>query len=216
MSKTKLIKRLSAAVIAAGLTVIPAWTALAVTNPADNPHPITVTGDDGNTYHDGADTLPGYDDEECTYIPGAWFDFAANRVRYADGQSIPWTEWDRASGYQQWLASQNNSSNPTPTPTPTDSSGVTTTGKKSSKKSSGLATTDATATDSTEVVTLSAEGTLAGDSTGSNPLSVAVGQETSSNPGREVGLSILGFLFGAGVVITVVHALRSRLSGGNH
>ena len=45
-----------------------------VTNPADNPHKITVKGDDGQTYVDGQDTLPGYDDEECTYIPGAWFD----------------------------------------------------------------------------------------------------------------------------------------------
>lgn len=75
-----------------------------VTNPADNPHKITVTGDDGRTYVDGQDTLPGYDDEECTYIPGAWFDFDNNRVHYADGQSIPWSEWDRATGYKEWLA----------------------------------------------------------------------------------------------------------------
>lgn len=78
----------------------------AVTNPADNPHPITVKGDDGRTYTDGEDTLPGYDDVECTYIPGAWFDFDNNRVHYADGQSIPWTEWERASGYDEWKAKQ--------------------------------------------------------------------------------------------------------------
>lgn len=78
-----------------------------VTNPAVNPHKITVTGDDGNTYVDGQDTLPGYDDYECTYIPGAYFDFDNNRVRYPDGQSIPWTEWERATGYKEWLAKKN-------------------------------------------------------------------------------------------------------------
>lgn len=95
------------AAIAATLLALIATAAPAsanVTNPADNPYKITVTGDDGRTYVDGQDTLPGYDDEECTYIPGAWFDFDNNRVRYPDGQSIPWTEWERATGYNEWLA----------------------------------------------------------------------------------------------------------------
>ena len=79
-----------------------------VTNPADNPHKITVKGDDGQTYVDGQDTLPGYDDEECTYIPGAWLDFDNNLVHYADGQTIPWTEWDRSTGYKEWLKDHPN------------------------------------------------------------------------------------------------------------
>jgi hypothetical protein len=120
---------IAVAVIAAGAT---APAAHALTNPADNPYKITVEGDDGNTYVDGQDTLPGYDDEACTYIPGAWFDFAKNRVRYADGQSIPWTEWERATGYDEWLANNNGSSGgsspstpSTPKPTkPSSSSGA--------------------------------------------------------------------------------------------
>jgi hypothetical protein len=95
-----------------------------VTNPADNPHPITVKGDDGKTYTDGQDTLPGYDDEECTYIPGAYFDFDNNRVRYADGQSIPWTEWERATGYKDWLA-KNSGPKPSSSSTPKPSSSST-------------------------------------------------------------------------------------------
>jgi hypothetical protein len=96
---------ISAAVAVSGLVLVTvglAPAAQAITNPADNPHKITVKGDDGKTYVDGHDTLPGYDDEECTYIPGAWFDFDNNKVHYADGQSITWTEWERATGYQQW------------------------------------------------------------------------------------------------------------------
>ena len=79
----------------------------AITNPAANPNPKTVKGDDGRTYEDGRDTLPGYDDEECSYIPGAWYDFDNNLVHYADGQSARWTEWDRVAGYQKWLATKN-------------------------------------------------------------------------------------------------------------
>ena len=100
MLNKKFTKPGAAVAFAIALVAIPAWSASAVTNPASNPYPITVTGDDGNFYHDGLDTLPGYDDEECTYIPGAYFDFAKNLVHYADGKSIPWTEWDRASGYK--------------------------------------------------------------------------------------------------------------------
>ena len=100
---------ISATLAAAGLVLTSlalAQPAQAITNPADNPRPITVKGDDGKTYTDGEDTLPGYDDEACTYIPGASFDFENNKVRYADGQSITWTEWDRATGYKEWKAKQ--------------------------------------------------------------------------------------------------------------
>ncbi|MBO9523731.1 MAG: hypothetical protein J7518_19535 [Nocardioidaceae bacterium] len=104
----------------AGVALAPA--AHAVTNPADNPHPITVKGDDGNTYTDGQDTLPGYDDEACTYIPGAWFDFDSNKVHYADGQSIPWTEWERATGYKEWQAKHAGGGTTTPSkPRPSSS-----------------------------------------------------------------------------------------------
>jgi hypothetical protein len=205
LSRSKFARLLSAAFLSAGLTVIPAWSALAVTNPADNPSPITVTGDDGNTYHDGADTLPGYDDEECTYIPGAWFDFANNRVRYADGQSIPWTEWDRASGYNEWLASRNT----TPTTNPadnSDSSTETSTTKATTGKGSSKSETTQTGTEPTLVATPLASGTE-----GTEPIYVAVGQSTSNNPGREVGLLILLVLFGAGVATYLGSALRTRL-----
>lgn len=97
---------LSAFGLAAGSLMLAA-PAQAITNPADNPRPITVKGDDGRTYTDGEDTLPGYDDVECSYIPGAWYDFDNNRVHYADGQSVSWTEWDRVAGYKSWLAKKN-------------------------------------------------------------------------------------------------------------
>lgn len=95
----------------AGMLMAPAAYG-AITNPAKNPHRIVVQGDDGYTYVDGQDTLPGFDDVECTYIPGAWYDFDANRVYYADGQSIPWTEWDRIPGYDKWLAEKQAAQQP--------------------------------------------------------------------------------------------------------
>src|SRR6188768_562221 len=104
------MKRIVSLAITVGLTTAVLCGATAavasVTNPADNPHEISVKGDDGKTYTDGQDTLPGYDDYECTYIPGAWFDFANNEVHYADGQTIHWTEWERATGYAAWLKKQ--------------------------------------------------------------------------------------------------------------
>lgn len=200
MSKGKFSSLFVSAFVAAGLTVIPAWSALAVTNPADNPSPITVQGDDGNTYQDGADTLPGYDDEECTYIPGAYFDFASNRVRYADGQSIQWTEWDRASGYREWLAAQNE--NTTPTETTTDGATGTSTTKTDTKT---------TATKDTEVeavpLAISAEAST-------ENLTVTFGGQTANNPGRVVGLTILAFLFGAGLLLLGANALRTLFQQG--
>jgi hypothetical protein len=122
-----------------------------VTNPADNPHKITVTGDDGQTYTDGQDTLPGYDDYECTYIPGAWFDFAKNRVYYADGQWIPWTEWDRATGYKEWLAKQDSGSSGG------SSSGGSSSGSTSGSTKSG--STKSTSTKSTSTKSTSTKST---------------------------------------------------------
>lgn len=152
-------RALPAALAALGLlvaaTVLAAPAQAGVTNPADNPHKIIVKGDDGNTYVDGQDTLPGYDDEECTYIPGAYFDFDNNRVRYADGQSIPWTEWDRATGYKQWLAkkSEGSTSTTSPTKAPATKSPATTkstsTTKSTTTKSSNSKSSTTTSKSST-------------------------------------------------------------------
>ena len=201
MSKGKFARLFAAAFVTAGLTVIPAWSALAVTNPADNPSPITVQGDDGNTYHDGEDTLPGYDDEECTYIPGAYFDFAANRVRYADGQSIHWTEWDRASGYREWLAAQNETT--TPTNTATDDGATNTTTK-----------TDTKSTDTEETTEVEAVPLVVATDVSTENVTVTFGGQTANNPGRVVGLTILASLFGAGFLLLGVNALRTRFQQG--
>jgi hypothetical protein len=200
-------RALLASAIAVSSIIGSALAANAVTNPADNPHPITVTGDDGNTYHDGADTLPGYDDEECTYIPGAWFDFANNRVRYADGQSIPWTEWDRASGYNDWLAAQ-SSSNSNNEVNSTDNSSTSTGGTNKSKKSSTKTEAIETTTDETAVTT---EITAPLDG---QPIALAssAGEQITSNPGRETGLAILGTLLLAGVIVTSGSSIRDRFA----
>jgi len=136
------MKRLLATAAAVSVIGLPlasisfAPAAEAITNPAQNPHPITVKGDDGNTYTDGADTLPGYDDEACTYIPGAWFDFDNNRVHYADGQSIAWTEWDRATGYADWKAKHDKPTAPS-SAKPTSPSTPKAASSPSSKPSTG-------------------------------------------------------------------------------
>ncbi len=81
-----------------------------ITNPAQHPYPITVTIE-GQTYHDGEDTLPGYDDYLCTPIPDVQYDFADNEILYYDDQgnlldTAPWTEWSRISSYQTWQQQQ--------------------------------------------------------------------------------------------------------------
>lgn len=176
---TKLKKSLAATGIAVGLVLSASWgvaaPASAITNPADNPRKIVVKGDDGQTYVDGQDTLPGYDDEACTYIPGAWFDFKNNRVNYADGQSIPWTEWDRASGYQEWLKSskgsdsgtKTGSSSGSSTKTPSKSTGTKTTesGDSSKKGSSGSTSGDKAATTNTSQASSQDPGAESGSST---------------------------------------------------
>jgi hypothetical protein len=86
-----------------------------ITNPAQHPYPVTVTIG-GQTYHDGEDTLPGYDDYLCTPIPDVQYDFADNEILYYDGQgdllaTAPWSEWSRISSYQTWLKQQQAGSN---------------------------------------------------------------------------------------------------------
>ena len=108
------------------LALAPAASAAPPTNPAEHPYPIEVTID-GQTYRDGEDTLPGYDDVLCTPIPGVEYDFAANEIQYYDGGEVvataPWTEWDRISSYETWRKQQQGS--PTPTPSPGGGGGST-------------------------------------------------------------------------------------------
>lgn len=104
----------AAVVGVAVLSAAPAAHAQGVTNPATNPYPITVTID-GQTYTDGKDTLPGYDDIACTAIPYVSYDFKNNAVYYydSDGQLLKtakWTEWSR-------ITSSGDDKTPTPTPT---------------------------------------------------------------------------------------------------
>ncbi|MFM6980933.1 MAG: hypothetical protein ACKOWE_05975 [Micrococcales bacterium] len=208
MSKPKLAIALAVIAIAVG----PATSALAVTNPASNPAPITVTGDDGNTYNDGADTLPGFDDEECTYIPGTYFDFANNKVHYADGQSIHWTEWDRATGYQDWQVKQSQVSTPVKTATPSSSASPSTASTKNTKSSATATKQDA----SNPAATASPAATAAGDINAQTtdqelanftyPLN-----SNDSNPGRAAGLVILASLFATGLLLTAGNGIRQRL-----
>jgi hypothetical protein len=118
---------LAAAVL---LATAPAAHAQGVTNPAQNPAPITITID-GQTYHDGRDTLPGFDDDLCTAIPNVQYDFDDDQIQYYDGggelvQTAHWTEWDRISGYDTWRK-QHQGATPTATPTPAPTSAATTT-----------------------------------------------------------------------------------------
>jgi hypothetical protein len=130
---------------AAALVVGPfglASTAVAtvITNPALHPYPITVKID-GQTYNDGLDTLPGYDDYTCDAIPDVQYNFADNQIFYYDDQGdllavAPWTEWSRISSYQTWVAQQQAVSNST-TATSTTSSSTTTTSTTSGSTTSG-------------------------------------------------------------------------------
>lgn len=222
-----ILKNLTVGLVAVALGVIvlgaiaisPAQAA--VTNPASNPHRIEVLGDDGQTYVDGQDTLPGFDDEACTYIPGAYFDFANNRVHYADGQSIPWTEWDRATGYSEWLAKQGQST-PTSTATPTTSKPPRPTASQSASSSAGAGDSvspSPTSTDPAGVVgstpnPASTDAAIAEQGAITSDLGVTqtLALDTANNPGPAVGYAILAFLTGAGVLTYLGHGLRRHTS----
>ena len=129
--------------------VAPAAHAQGVTNPAEHPAPITVTID-GQTYHDGQDTLPGYDDEACTPIPNVQYDFASDEIQYysADGELLKtahWTEWSRISSYETWKEQQ-QAGQPTATPTPTSTSSATATPAPSSNTTTSPSTTSPSTT----------------------------------------------------------------------
>ncbi len=113
----------------------------AVTNPAQNPYPVEVQID-GQTYRDGCDTLPGYDDYACTAIPDVQYDFADNYIFYYNDQgdllaTAPWTEWSRITSYATWeqqqqaAATQNSSA----TSSITSTQGTSTTGSSGSGSS---------------------------------------------------------------------------------
>ncbi len=110
-------------IAAASAALAPSALATDVTNPAQHPAPVTVTID-GQVYHDGLDTLPGYDDYACTAIPNVEYDFASNTVYYSDDEGNPlasahWTEWSRISSYQTWVNQQAAASSSAPATGPT-------------------------------------------------------------------------------------------------
>jgi hypothetical protein len=134
---------LSAAVVGVALLgTAPSAHATDITNPAEHPDPITLTID-GQTYRDGADTLPGYDDYACTPIPNVQYDFADNQIQYYDEQgelvkTAHWTEWSRISSYETWVAQQQQGTSPSTAPT-TSSANAAPTG--TSTTTTGTATT---------------------------------------------------------------------------
>jgi len=142
-----------------------------VTNPAQHPAPIKVTVD-GQTYHDGQDTLPGYDDEACTPIPNVQYDFADNQIQYysGDGELIAtanWTEWARISSYDTWKAQQQSgapSSTSTPTPSATTPAS-TAPAPSNSSATTAPATTKPAATTSPSTTTTTNKGTSTKSST---------------------------------------------------
>ena len=228
----KTLRRLSTFLLsgAIALVFVPAAQA-AVTNPADSPYRIVVKGDDGNTYVDGQDTLPGYDDEECTYIPGAWFDFANNRVHYADGQSIPWTEWERASGYKDWLAQQAKSARAgvatTASAAPAASKGAgsgsigkattSTTGSAVAKAAAPSAAVSSPTTGQAAPAT-HAEAPGAAPVTALSPAAAVTTADVTrhgsdDNPGRATGIAILGSLLALGALTYIASGVRRRIVG---
>lgn len=228
---------LTSGIAVAGILFAPVANA-DVSNPASNPAPITVTGDDGLTYTDGRDTLPGFDDEACTYIPGAYFDFQNNKVRYADGQSIPWTEWSRATGYQAWVAKNSAAAVPPPAPAaapvpvapaaagkPT----ATTTKAQAGTTPTGVATSGGTAEvadapsgaedEQSEPATeasaqASAPSSSVGGADDTEVLAAGVVQPGAESVGSTAGLAILGGLFGLGGLAFAGYAFARRGTHG--
>jgi hypothetical protein len=164
--------RLVLAALALGLAAAPAAQATDITNPAEHPAPITVEID-GQTYRDGADTLPGYDDYACTPIPNVQYDFGNDEIQYYDGQgnevkAAHWTEWSRISSYQAWADQQQQGNTPAGASTPstgdatptaagqTTTSAGTSTGAATPAAAGPAATGPATTTGSATKTTTSA------------------------------------------------------------
>ncbi len=231
---------LGSGALAMALAIAPATAAFAtdITNPADNPYPITVTVD-GQTYHDGQDTLPGYDDYACTVIPGVSYDFAHNKIDYPDGQVAPWTEWDRIPGYKVWLKQQ-QTTHPSPSPSPSTGGGSSSSskphsGKKSgSHKSTGGSASAATTTVTTDKKSSSgksdAGSSKSGDTTttivptdassatpatvnASPPLkSTLTGSDSAGSGTSIIGIAVLGILVLGGLAFLAVTRVRRQLA----
>lgn len=154
----KAIRRGAGLVLSVAIWSVAASAAHAqgITNPAKNPFPVTVTID-GQTYSDGRDTLPGYDDELCTPIPNVQYDFGENQILYYNGdgellKTARWTEWSRISSYQTWLDQQNA---PTPTPTATATPAPTSTAPTGTAETNTAPTSSAPTGTSTSPTTKS-------------------------------------------------------------
>lgn len=223
-ARTRTLVIATAIAATAGMLMAPAAYG-AITNPAKNPVRIEVLGDDGQWYVDGQDTLPGYDDIECTYIPGAWYDFDNNRVHYADGQSIPWTEWERIPGYDKWLVKKQAAQQPASSSSSSSSSSTTT----SSSSSSTSSQTQAQAEEQTLTEVASAGDEIVPSVSPSAEPSAAPSAEPSEEPEVEAvldaappadvadasgaGRVILGGLFGLGVITFLAYEIVRRRTG---
>ena len=147
----RMLRRVSplvAGLVLSAAALAPAAHATDITNPAEHPYPITVTID-GQTYHDGLDTLPGYDDYACTPIPDVQYDFADNEILYYDDNGnllakAPWTEWSRISSYQTWLAQQGAAKSSGTTTVATTTSTSTSLGNTTVPTSTGTSTSTST------------------------------------------------------------------------
>lgn len=188
------------AAVAALLVAAPAARATEITNPADHPAPIDLTID-GQSYHDGEDTLPGYDDYACTPIPNVQYDFAENQIQYYDAggdlvKAVRWTEWSRISSYDTWVEQQkagSGSTTTTPTTTgttpaaasPTTTGTTTQSAAATAPAASGPAATTPTTTTktSTTKTTSAAKTTKGSGSTTEASQPEASGDEGSSSRG---------------------------------
>jgi len=234
MTRTRTLVIATAIAATAGMLMAPAAYG-AITNPAKNPQYVVVVVD-GVEYVDGQDTLPGYDDIDCTYIPGAKFDFENNRVKYADGQSIPWTEWDRIPGYHEWLKKKraaqqevsSSSSSSSPSSASTSSSSVS-----SSSANSANSQAQAQAEERTITQVASAGDEIVPSVSPSAEPSAAPSAAPSAEPSEEpeveavldaappadvadasgAGRVILGGLFGLGVITFLAYEIVRRRTG---
>lgn len=174
---------LGAAVLGVSLfSATPAFAA-EVTNPADNPAPITVTID-GQQFRDGLDTLPGYDDYACTPIPNVEYDFSTNSIIYYDNDNQPiktvkWTEWDRISSYATWKKQQQAAATPSPS-TSNSNSSSSNSSSSSSNASSSSGSASAPAAAAAPESSSSAAATSAPAASSSSPAS-STGPSTSTS-----------------------------------
>ena len=164
------------------LGVAPAAQATDITNPAEHPDPITLTID-GQTYRDGADTLPGYDDYACTPIPNVQYDFADDQIQYYDDQSelvetAHWTEWTRISSYETWAAQQQAGS----------PSGPTTTSSANAAPTASSTTTTSTATKSPAAAAPARGHEPGGQDHGRGPEGQGPGGQDPEVSGKDSGL----------------------------